>query len=29
VPVVRLDWLPPAGGDPALVALLARLEDDE
>lgn len=29
VPVVHLDWRPPAGGDPALVALLARLEDDE
>lgn len=29
VPVVQVDWRPPAGGDPALVALLARLEDDE
>ncbi len=29
VSVVHLDWRPPAGGDAALVALLARLEDDE
>jgi len=29
VPVVHLDWRPPAGGDPALLALLARLEDDD
>ena len=26
VPVVHLDWSPPAGGDPRLVALLERLE---
>ena len=26
VPVVHLAWTPPAGGDPRLVALLARLE---
>ena len=25
VPVVRVDWRPPAGGDPRLVALLAKL----
>lgn len=29
VAVIHLDWRPPAGGDPALVALLARLEDGE
>jgi uncharacterized protein (DUF849 family) len=28
VRVLHLDWRPPAGGDPALAALLARLEDD-
>lgn len=27
VPVVHVDWRPPAGGDPRLAALLARLED--
>ena len=29
VPVARVDWRPPAGGDPRLAALLARLEDEE
>jgi FdrA protein len=29
VPVVHVDWRPPAGGDPRLLALLAQLEDDE
>jgi hypothetical protein len=28
VPVVHVDWRPPAGGDPRLAALLARLDDD-
>ena len=28
VPVVHLDWSPPAGGDPELAALLARLASD-
>jgi FdrA protein len=28
VPVVHLDWRPPAGG-PAIAAMLARLADDE
>ncbi len=28
VPVVHLDWRPPAGGDPRLTALLANLADD-
>jgi len=28
VRVVHVDWRPPAGGDPRLVALLTRLEDD-
>ncbi|MBI4610145.1 MAG: fdrA domain protein [Candidatus Rokubacteria bacterium] len=27
VPVVHVDWRPPAG-DPSVAALLARLEDD-
>jgi hypothetical protein len=27
VPVVHVDWQPPAGGDPRLAALLARLDD--
>jgi hypothetical protein len=26
VPVIHVDWRPPAGGDPGLVALLGRLE---
>ena len=26
VPVVHLDWQPPAGGDPRLAELLRRLE---
>ena len=25
VPVVQVDWRPPAGGDPRLAALLAKL----
>lgn len=29
VPVVHVDWRPPAGGDPRLQAWLERLEDDE
>jgi FdrA protein len=29
VPVVHVDWRPPAGGDARLAALLARLEDDD
>ncbi len=29
VPVVHVDWRPPAGGDPRLAALLAELDDDE
>jgi hypothetical protein len=28
VPVVSVDWRPPAGGDARLAALLARLDDD-
>ena len=28
VPVVSIDWRPPAGGDPRLAALLARARDD-
>ena len=28
VPVVHVDWRPPAAGDPRLMALLARLDDD-
>ena len=28
VPVVHLDWRPPAGGDPKLTALLTSLEDE-
>ena len=27
VPVVAVQWRPPAGGQPRLAALLARLED--
>lgn len=27
VPVVHVDWRPPAGGDARLAALLARLAD--
>jgi len=26
--VVHVDWRPPGSGDPAVAALLARLEDD-
>lgn len=29
VEVVHVDWRPPAGGDVRLVALLARLDDEE
>lgn len=29
VPVVDLDWRPPAGGDARLMALLSDLEDEE
>jgi len=29
VPVVHVQWVPPAGGDPVKAALLARLADDE
>ena len=25
VPVVNVDWMPPAGGDPKMAALLAKL----
>ena len=28
VTVVHVDWRPPAGGDPHLLALLARLDDE-
>ena len=28
VPVVELDWRPPAGGDARLAALLETMEDD-
>ncbi len=29
VPVVHVDWSPPAGGDPRKAALLAALADEE
>ncbi len=29
VPVVPVDWRPPAGGDRRLLALLAALEDED
>jgi hypothetical protein len=29
VPVIQVQWAPPAGGDPIKAALLARLADDE
>jgi hypothetical protein len=29
VPVLHVDWRPPAGGDVRLAALLAALEDEE
>ncbi len=29
VPVVHVDWRPPAGGDPRLAALLAQLDDED
>jgi FdrA protein len=28
VPVAHVDWRPPAGGDPRLAMLLAKLGDD-
>ncbi|MBE0582697.1 MAG: fdrA domain protein [Desulfofustis sp.] len=28
VPVVQMDWRPPAGGDPRLIALLDRLAEE-
>jgi len=28
VPVIHADWQPPAGGDPRLADLLARVADD-
>jgi FdrA protein len=28
VPIVQVDWRPPAGGDPRLADLLARVADD-
>jgi hypothetical protein len=29
VPVIHVQWIPPAGGDPVKAALLARLADEE
>jgi hypothetical protein len=29
VPVIDLDWRPPAGGNPRLAALLAAMEDED
>ncbi|MBI4588039.1 MAG: hypothetical protein HY725_04330 [Candidatus Rokubacteria bacterium] len=29
VPVIHVDWRPPAAGDPRLLALLERLEGDD
>jgi hypothetical protein len=29
IPVVQLDWRPPASGNPKLAALLAKLDDEE
>lgn len=29
VTVIHVDWRPPAGGDPHLLALLARLDADD
>jgi hypothetical protein len=29
VPVIHVQWVPPAGGDPHRAALLARLADDD
>jgi len=29
VPVVQMDWRPPAGGDKRLIALLDRLSDQD
>ena len=28
IPVVHVDWSPPAGGDPRLADLLSRVTDD-
>jgi FdrA protein len=28
VEVIQVDWRPPAGGNPRMAALLAKLEDD-
>lgn len=29
VPIVHVDWVPPAGGDPARARLLALLDDED
>jgi hypothetical protein len=29
VPVIHVEWSPPAGGDPRKAALLAALEDED
>ena len=29
VPVIHVEWVPPAGGDPRRAALLAALADDD
>jgi hypothetical protein len=29
VPTVHVDWVPPAGGDPARARLLALLDDED
>ena len=29
VPVIHVDWRPPAAGDPRLLVLLERLEEDD
>ncbi len=28
IPVIQMDWRPPAGGDPRLIALLDRLAEE-
>jgi len=28
IPVIQMDWKPPAGGDPKLIALLDRLAEE-
>jgi FdrA protein len=28
IPVIQMDWRPPAGGDPKLIALLDRLAEE-